>query len=145
MRISLNYDSSTIWKLPLGPAELEDSLRLMWSDFFRCYGAPGREPASRLNLEGMARAGLYLELAVVDELEMARLNGQFLNCFGPTNVLAFPAPEAALWSADIPDGAQSGIPGAGGPARPAPDGPDEPGGCAAYLGWLAMSPDTVRR
>lgn len=189
MLVSLNYDTGTAWKLPFAPSELTDALAVMWLEFSGQYGQAGKEAEAPLDLQGMAKAGLYLELALVDELEMARLNGQFLNCFGPTNVLAFPAPEAEAWrigrTAEKPGSAgfeaalsegehafRAGpvVPAAlrtdAGPfARPAACQDMSPDICSkaplcthpaaeqeacpeaygAYLGWLAMSPDTVCR
>jgi probable rRNA maturation factor len=58
-----------------------------------------------------------LELALVSDAEMARLNELYLRCPGPTNILAFPSGEFSL--------------------RKAPR--------LKSLGWLALSPFTVRR
>ncbi|MDL2307385.1 rRNA maturation RNAse YbeY [Desulfovibrio sp. OttesenSCG-928-C06] len=176
MRISLDYDSSTVWKLPFAPSELEEALRLMWSVFRRRYDEDGAVAENPLDLEGMSRAGVSLELALVDEPEMDRLNREFLNCCGPTNVLAFPAPEAAAWVIDSANNAPGGsglhkgetadsagdsgnnnsAAGCSGPAGSS-NTPRQGGSLSifgalplmpedtAYLGWLALAPDTMRR
>lgn len=106
MRIVLHSDAHSAWRLPLGGPELEKALQAMWREFRRVGGLPGRRPAE----------GCLLELALLDETEMARLNKSSLGCAGPTNVLAFPA-------GDPPD-PESGLP---------------------VLGWLALAPGVLRR
>ncbi|UTF49226.1 rRNA maturation RNase YbeY [Desulfomicrobium sp. ZS1] len=53
--------------------------------------------------EGLALAfGLdewQLSLRIVDDREMAELNGQYMGCLGPTNVLSFPGDED--WLGDL--------------------------------------------
>jgi probable rRNA maturation factor len=53
--------------------------------------------------EGLAVAfGLaewQLSLRIVDDREMAELNGQYMGCLGPTNVLSFPGDED--WLGDL--------------------------------------------
>jgi probable rRNA maturation factor len=58
-----------------------------------------------------------LELTLLSEREIAELNEHYLHCTGPTNILAFPAGENFL--------------------QPAPE--------QTSLGWLALSPFTLRR
>lgn len=70
--------------------------------------------------------GASLELTLVDDREIARLNTEFMGCTGPTNILSFPASERS--------GPDSG-PGSG---------PDS-GTTAGYLGELALSVDTLAR
>lgn len=57
-----------------------------------------------------------LEIKLVDDCEIARLNKEFMGCSGPTNVLSFPAEES-----------------------------EEHGGDESYLGELALSVDAVSR
>ena len=37
-----------------------------------------------------------VSLRIVDDREMAELNGRFMGCLGPTNVLSFPGSETAM-------------------------------------------------
>lgn len=41
-----------------------------------------------------------VDLRIVDDREMAELNGQFMGCLGPTNVLSFPSAEKP-WLGDL--------------------------------------------
>jgi probable rRNA maturation factor len=41
-----------------------------------------------------------VDLRIVDDREMAELNGQFMGCLGPTNVLSFPSGETP-WLGDL--------------------------------------------
>nr|WP_147821098.1 rRNA maturation RNase YbeY [Salidesulfovibrio onnuriiensis] len=66
-------------------------------------------------LEALGYDDAALTLKLVDDVEIARLNSEFLGCFGPTNVLSFPARE------------QEGEDGDG------------------YLGEIALSVDTLAR
>jgi len=59
-----------------------------------------------------------LEIKLVDDREIARLNKEFMGCIGPTNVLSFPAEEQGDEAGDEAD---------------------------AYLGELALSVDAVSR
>lgn len=73
-------------------------------------------------LDSLGLDGAALELTLVDDREIARLNREFMGCPGPTNILSFPASE-----------------------RSEPDiGPDS-GNAAEYLGELALSVDTLAR
>lgn len=51
--------------------------------------------ASLFELENWA-----VDLRVVDDLEMAALNEQFMGCLGPTNILSFPSGEKP-WLGDL--------------------------------------------
>lgn len=66
-------------------------------------------------LEAAGRTGATAELSILDDAAMSALHAQRLGCHGPTNILAFPAPPAL-----------------------------SPGG-ADFLGWLALSADTLER
>ncbi|MDR1124909.1 MAG: rRNA maturation RNase YbeY [Deltaproteobacteria bacterium] len=77
MQVSITRDLSTAWLLPLSSRELAAALRAMWLAFGQAATA-GFSPDA------------LLELALVDEAEMARLNEESLGCAGPTNILAFP-------------------------------------------------------
>lgn len=44
-------------------------------------------------LESLGFSGDSLEIQLVDDREIARLNAEFMDCVGPTNVLSFPAEE----------------------------------------------------
>lgn len=73
-------------------------------------------------LEALGHEGASLEITLVDDREMARLNAEFMDCPGPTNVLSFPAAQGTG-----PDAGVSTV--------------DE----ADYLGELALSVDTLAR
>lgn len=45
----------------------------------------------RVILDAIGLAGSSLAVKLVDDREIARLNAEFMGCFGPTNVLSFPA------------------------------------------------------
>lgn len=85
-------------------------------------------------LEALGLDGASLELSLVDDREMARLNAGFMGCPGPTNILSFPAADGQGDAAG-PDSMPASTPG----AMPVADG----GG--AYLGELALSVDTLAR
>lgn len=76
MEISVSNSSAEPWILPFLPSELARALQLM-SGFI--------SPA-----EGCALPEA-IELSILDDAEMASLNGGFLGLAGPTNVLSFPA------------------------------------------------------
>jgi probable rRNA maturation factor len=63
-----------------------------------------------------------LELALISDARMAELNESYLHCAGPTNILAFPA--------------QASLRQAAGRCNRRPQ---------ASLGWIALSPFTLRR
>ncbi|MDR1243444.1 MAG: rRNA maturation RNase YbeY [Deltaproteobacteria bacterium] len=67
-----------------------------------------------------------LELTLISDARMAELNESYLHCAGPTNILAFPAQEAGRCS-----------------RRPLASSHN----CRlqASLGWIALSPFTLRR
>lgn len=73
-------------------------------------------------LDSLGLDGASLELTLVDDREIARLNTEFMGCPGPTNILSFPASEGG--GSDI--------------------GPDSDN-AAEYLGELALSVDTLAR
>lgn len=66
-------------------------------------------------LEALGYDEASLTVKLVDDVEIARLNSAFLGCFGPTNVLSFPAEEEG--------------------------GANEDG----YMGEIALSVDTLAR
>jgi probable rRNA maturation factor len=76
-------------------------------------------------MEALGLTGDGVEVKLVDDREIARLNAEFMGCPGPTNVLSFPA-------AQTDDGAGVAV-----AAGAADDG--------AYLGELALSVDTLAR
>ncbi len=45
-------------------------------------------------LDALGLENASLEITLVDDREIARLNEEFMGCVGPTNVLSFPAEEA---------------------------------------------------
>jgi len=71
-------------------------------------------------LEALGLEGGGLEITLVDDSEMARLNAGFMGCPGPTNVLSFP----------VGDGSRAG------------DGSADD---SAYLGELALCVDALAR
>ncbi|MCL1915834.1 MAG: rRNA maturation RNase YbeY [Desulfovibrionaceae bacterium] len=84
MNISVSSSASLSWLLPLSLSEWEKALELML-DFL-----PAREnPAG-------GREAATLELALLDDADMAELNLRHLGCPGPTNVLSFQASPPAL-------------------------------------------------
>uniref|UniRef100_B8DKV5 Endoribonuclease YbeY n=1 Tax=Nitratidesulfovibrio vulgaris (strain DSM 19637 / Miyazaki F) TaxID=883 RepID=B8DKV5_NITV9 len=104
------------WMLPLVPGELRAVFAAMQ--------------------EATGLAGCTVELDLVGDEEIARLNAAHLGCTGPTNILSFPAHDGGPH-----DGAHASSPDRshGGPH----DGPDEDAPC--HLGWLVLSLDTWRR
>lgn len=70
-------------------------------------------------LDALDLTGHSVTLKLVDDAEIARLNKSFLGCTGPTNILSFPADDAA----EAP----------------------EHGSGDAYLGELALSVDALSR
>ena len=103
------------WMLPLAPGELRAVFAAM--------------------LDATGLAGCTVELDLVGDEEIARLNAVHLGCTGPTNILSFPAQdgEPAMPPVLPEDGPHDG----------AHDGPDEAPPC--HLGWLVLSLDTWRR
>ena len=71
-------------------------------------------------LETLGLEGSAVTVRLVDDREIARLNHEFLNCIGPTNVLSFPAGE---------------------PSNDDGSGEDEEN----FLGELALSVDALAR
>ncbi|MGE4293193.1 MAG: rRNA maturation RNase YbeY [Desulfovibrio sp.] len=88
----------------------------------------------------------FLTLRLVDDAEIARLNKAFLGCFGPTNVLSFPAREfddqdfKAEESASDGNATERGVFSADAVAEGAAEEDDGP-----YLGEIALSVDTLAR
>lgn len=72
-------------------------------------------------LDSLGLEDSALEIKLVDDREISRLNKEFMGCTGPTNVLSFPADEQSGDASDTGD-----------------DGED-------YLGELALSVDAVSR
>ncbi|MFH1912750.1 MAG: rRNA maturation RNase YbeY [Pseudomonadota bacterium] len=81
-------------------------------------------------LEALGLEGASLEITLVDDREMARLNAKFMGCPGPTNVLSFPAAERI--GPDSGPGSDSG----------ADEGSVDD---TEYLGELALSVDALAR
>jgi probable rRNA maturation factor len=84
MKISVSAAAGTTWLSPFTPAELEASLAVMLEHLGE--GGPGAGGASGASCSPGGR----LELALLDDGEMAELNRNYLGCPGPTNVLSFP-------------------------------------------------------
>jgi probable rRNA maturation factor len=98
MRISVSSTLHAAWRLPFSRSELLAALQAMGPEF---------DPAPPENAQ--------LELTLITDAQMAKLNERYLQCAGPTNILAFPAREARFR------------------------------GPRAALGWIALSPFTLRR
>ena len=85
--------------------------------------------SAMLDAAGMAH--VRAELSILDDAAMAALHRQSLGCRGPTNILSFPA-------SGLMEEAQEGrcfqIAGRGGE-----------GTAETFLGWLALSADTLQR
>lgn len=111
------------WMLPLSPGELRAVFAAMQ--------------------EATGLAGCTVELDLVGDEEIARLNAAHLGCTGPTNILSFPAHDGAPVPPDgfVPEGPHAGS--HDGPHDGSHDGPDE--GPPCHLGWLVLSLDTWRR
>ncbi|MCL1889577.1 MAG: rRNA maturation RNAse YbeY, partial [Desulfovibrionaceae bacterium] len=84
MNISVSSRASLSRLLPLSLSEWEKALELML-EFL---------PAPECPASGEAAS--TLELALLDDADMAELNLRHLGCPGPTNVLSFQAPLPAL-------------------------------------------------
>lgn len=101
--IFVGSDTALAWMLPFTLSELERTLEIMLAAF--------------AGLGRVAGQGSTLELNLVDDVQMAELNLTYLDCAGPTNILAFPA----------------------GSFDPADDS-------GLYsLGWVAVSVETISR
>ncbi len=108
------------WMLPLAPGELRAVFAAM--------------------LDATGLAGCTVELDLVGDDEIARLNAAHLGCTGPTNILSFPAGDGA----PLPPPMQPPM----SPEDFAYDAPDDAGeseGSPCHLGWLVLSLDTWRR
>ncbi|MBG3878715.1 rRNA maturation RNase YbeY [Desulfovibrio oxamicus] len=111
------------WMLPLAPGELRAVFAAMQ--------------------EATGLAGCTVELDLVGDEEIARLNAAHLGCTGPTNILSFPAQDGYVAPNDFTcEGAADGL-DAGPDAGPGDD--DEPDDSPCHLGWLVLSLDTWRR
>ncbi|WP_353118109.1 rRNA maturation RNase YbeY [Nitratidesulfovibrio sp.] len=92
-------------------------------------------------------AGCTVELDLVGDEEIARLNAAHLGCTGPTNILSFPAQDGYGAPEDFTcEGSADGLdagPDAWPDAGPGDDG--EPDAPACHLGWLVLSLDTWQR
>lgn len=108
------------WKLPFSAAEVSMVLRAM------------------LLYASFDEAGL--ELTLLDDGAMDRLNRDSMGCEGPTNILSFPVSSTP---------AARGLPGHPPPLLPSQSGPliihGKTGSDDAFLGWLALSADTLLR
>lgn len=93
MDVSVTGSSSEIWLLPFAPGELASALAVMARAMTPAGG--GAKPAA-------------LELSLLDDPDMARLNAEFLGLSGPTNVLAFPAAAGGGAAGGAADGASVG-------------------------------------
>lgn len=115
------------WMLPLAPGELRAVFAAM--------------------LDATGLAGCTVELDLVGDDEIARLNAAHLGCTGPTNILSFPAHdgESVLPSVLPEDGRP--VPPDGFEPEDLHDGPHDGAdeGPPCHLGWLVLSLDTWRR
>lgn len=102
------------WMLPLAPGDLRAVFTAM--------------------LEATGLSDCTVELDMVGDEEIARLNAAHLGCGGPTNILSFPADEA-------PRTGHSPAPEAPVPAPLGSDAASAP----CHLGWLVLSLDTWQR
>ena len=108
------------WKLPFSAAEFSLLLHAM------------------LHRAGFGEAGV--ELTLLADPAMERLNMDAMGCEGPTNILSFPASRAPVAHA---------TPGSPPLFLPhhfrAPETHGQTGNGDAFLGWLALSADTLLR
>ena len=121
--VSIRKHPAVSWKLPFSAAELSLLLQAM--------------------LDEAGHGEAALELALLDDEAMERLNRESTGCAGPTNILSFSAP------------AGSGLSNLSRPAefsRPLPSDTAAGNTCAPKdeddrpcLGWLALSADTLLR
>lgn len=120
--VSIRKHPAVSWKLPFSAAELSLLLQAM-------LDAAGHKEAA-------------LELALLDDAAMERLNRESTGCVGPTNILSFSAP-AGRGLQDLSRPAESPRPLASDTA----DNTCAPGdeGDRPCLGWLALSADTLLR
>lgn len=115
------------WMLPLAPGELRAVFAAM-------------QQATGL-------AGCTVELDLVGDEEIARLNAAHLGCTGPTNILSFPTHDGY----DAPDdftceGSADGLDtGSDVWTDAGPGDAGEPDDAPCHLGWLVLSLDTWRR
>ncbi|MDR3042771.1 MAG: rRNA maturation RNase YbeY [Desulfovibrio sp.] len=115
------------WMLPLAPGELRAVFAAMQ--------------------EATGLAGCTVELDLVGDEEIARLNVTHLGCTGPTNILSFPAKDGYVALNDFTsEGSADGL-DAGTEAWPdaGTDDDGEPDDSPCHLGWLVLSLDTWRR
>jgi len=115
------------WMLPLAPGELRAVLAAM--------------------LDATGLAGCTVELDMVGDDEIARLNAAHLGCTGPTNILSFPAQDGEPAMPPVLPENGAPVPLYGfvpeGPHDSPHAGPDDAPPC--HLGWLVLSLDTWRR
>jgi probable rRNA maturation factor len=105
------------WMLPLAPGELRAVFMAM--------------------LDATGLAGCTVELDLVGDDEIARLNAAHLGCTGPTNILSFPAHDGGPPVPETmpPDNGEASLADEVGVSEDAP----------CHLGWLVLSLDTWRR
>ena len=121
--VSIRKHPAASWKLPLSAAELSILLQAM--------------------LDEAGHGEAALELALLDDAAMERLNRESAGCAGPTNILSFSAPAGrGLADPRPPTEFPRSLP----PDTAAGNG-CAPGDEAARpcLGWLALSADTLLR
>ena len=130
MHINITQDTDAAWRLPFSILELALILDSMWLELAR-FGQEHPAPCTN-HLSKCDSANLALDLALVDDEEMARLNETFLNCSGPTNILAFPV---------CPDQNQSWL----STSEEQEDTYPAHWNGVNQIGWLALSPRTLMR
>ncbi len=119
------------WKLPFSPGELNALIDAM--------------------LEEAGKAGSLVDLAILDDTQMAELHAQSLGYAGPTNILSFPAggplheppsfarTEKKTREQQADDTTEETHRSATGGLRAKAQCP------AVFLGWMALSADTLQR
>ncbi|MDR2503753.1 MAG: rRNA maturation RNAse YbeY [Deltaproteobacteria bacterium] len=84
MNISVKSHTALLWLLPFSLSELTCALKIMLTHL----PPSGRPVAGRVRSPRLRPA---LELALLDDADMAELNISSLHSPGPTNILAFPS------------------------------------------------------
>ena len=85
-------------------------------------------------LDAAGMAHVRAELSILDDAAMATLHRRSLGCCGPTNILSFPAPGLPSLMEDAREVLCFQSAGRGGE-----------GTAENFLGWLALSADTLQR
>ena len=121
--VSVRKHTAASWKLPFSAAELSVLLKAM--------------------LDGAGCGETAIELALLDDAAMERLNEESTGCAGPTNILAFPAQNRS----GFPDSALSAETFRSRPPDARAGDGDDTGNAEAppCLGWLALSTDALLR